>query len=171
MATFGNTSGTGDLLGGDQNGTSAGSAFVLSEAGAVSKLTAIISNVDAGHATCNMKGFIYADAAGVAGALIAATNGTAVADNFGKAAKDLVFASPVNLAAGTYWLIVNGDADAAGCGIWIDTGGTLAYCMSDDYAAPNNPYVTDDTIGYTACIYATYAPAAVSYMTTKRGMW
>ncbi len=161
MSTFGNTNSGSNYD--YQNITyTMGGKFTLEEAGDVSKLTAFITNNIAGHAACNIKGILRAadGAGGAPGTLKGVSVATAVADAF-EDNKDFSFSSAVSLTAADYWLLLLGDASAAGCAIFAQatTGGASGYA-ADTYASPDDPLTTWNGGAYVMCMYGTYTPTA-----------
>lgn len=117
--------------------------------GLISKLTTYIEDV---ISTPNLKGVIYSDNAGVPDLLLAVT--PAVACPTSPAWQDLVFSTPIKLAANYYWLGIVADADfvqfkrAA-------SGGT-GYSKTDSYASPTSPWSGGSSNSNKYSIYATY---------------
>jgi len=154
MGTFGNTTAETGSNAGLDNFKVAGK-FTLSEAGAVSKLTARYSN---GASACAIKGFICANNAGSPGALLGTTNEVAVAANATADFRDLAFASAINLTAADYWLGIIGNDNATGFDLkFAASGGNMAY-KSDTYSdGASDPFGTPlGTDVAKFAIYATY---------------
>jgi hypothetical protein len=160
VSTFGiTTAGTNaDLT--SLDGTAIGSAFALTEAGTVSKLSASIANPGAAS---NFYGFLYQNTAGEAGAWIASTPFTTIGAGAAKAWVDFTFASGVPLSAGTYWLVICGAGGGSGTAIAYSTAtgsATLDYNTAFNPASPSNPFAKSGAVDYTLSINATYTPSA-----------
>jgi hypothetical protein len=173
MATFGNTNAETGTAPGFSNYAIVG-RFQADGSGTITKLTARLSNDDAGHTTGHVKALVYADGAGpTAGAWIATGDEVTLTDNAAVASVDLPISAPC--VSGTwYWLGVWGDAGCDGADFKFGAPGAYEY-NADVYASPPpaDPFGADGSESALCAVYATYTPTASSanYMTTKRGMW
>lgn len=158
MATFGET-GTGTTesqAGGD---LVRGSKFTLSERGQISSITAYIRVANAG--TVNVKFGIYTDVAGTPTTL----KGTTSAVSFTNTSKSWVtasFTAPLDLLAGTYWIMFNNDAGTGTGGLWYGSDTLLSGETLDNetYPAFATTYTVDATVNNRVSIYSTYTPGA-----------
>jgi len=99
MAIFG-TSGNGTQDNGFLEGNTFGSSATLIDNGIISKITALIVSMTTGP---TVRGLIYADSAGLPGALLYQTAARPLAtSDVGN--QDFVFTNPQPLSPGTYWL-------------------------------------------------------------------
>ena len=132
----------------------AGSKFTNVLTCSVTSLYAYLANTGTNHAACNVKGLIYADSGGTPGALVAATNAKAIADNTAAGWQQLSFSSAVNLTPGNYWLCIIGDATATGL-IFYSTSGGISAQNSDTYSDdPSDPFGVPTTGTLKCSIYA-----------------
>lgn len=166
MSTFGDTGTTG-AYSGQSSGNIVVCKFPLSEAASVTKLTAEITGA-ASAGSQVLRGLIYADAAGVPGALKGAigteVSFTSTVSNV--AAVDLPFSSPIALAAGNYWLgmmwgaanLFAGLTQVAGVANqvkFINTGLT--------YPTPPDPFGTPSgSLAWIVRVFATYTPTSTT---------
>ena len=161
MATFGNTvaGASGFISDNDISGTQ----FVLSEPALVSKLTAYCSialnNVN--NQTDGI-GIIYTSG----NSFVARTTVVTVVGTAG-AWYDFQFGTPVNLAAGTYWLTIFGAIDSDQFTFYGDTDATVTGCRQLDVGYPAIPTTltpgADNDRKYS--IYATYTtPPATAWL-------
>jgi hypothetical protein len=145
-STFGST-----LIGGSVIGTGSGAAktsgrFQLTTAGTVSELTAYISG--SGYA----KAAIYSDLNGQPGFLIGgATVQVSVSASAGWV--NFVYATPVHLAAGYYWLTL---IDSSGCNWYYSAGGVSAWNWVSYANEPVSPFGAYTARTDLISIYATY---------------
>jgi len=153
VALFGNTATeTGGEA--DWHNYKGGAKFTLSENGDVTKLSVLVANTSAGHGACNIMGLIYADSDKM---LEGATAPAAITDNQAKGWVDCTFSSGISLAAGDYWLLLFGDADADGVWFYADDDSGAGGWNADTYVGgPADPMgaLTGETTNY--AIYATY---------------
>lgn len=145
MATFGNTSISGASASGSlYNGGSflCRGKFTLSESADVSKLSIYLDNQGAGHAACNVRAGIYDDdgASGKA-ATLKVSKEVSITDNMVVQHVDFTFASSVSLAAGDWWFAVEGDSNAGGCRLYVQTTSGTFHVSFENYLSdlPNPP--------------------------------
>lgn len=157
MATFGNTT-PGSALGTDARNYNNVAKCALSEAGNLSKISIYLNNTSTGHAACNIRAVVYDDdgADGNPGTLIAYSSGQSLADNLSAQWVDLLVTA--SLAAGNWWLGIQGDGTAAGIGFYGATSGGSYANGGDTYSdGPASSFGTPEATGpYNAAIYGTY---------------
>ena len=128
---------------------------VLPEAGHVTKLSAYLAN---SGSTCHVKAVIYANSAGAPAALSATGSEVAIA-NGAAAWHDLAFASPVSLAAGTYWIGFIADSSSSGLSPYgqYETACSTVYGADTYSDGAANPFgsATPFSLGWSS-VYATY---------------
>jgi len=167
VATFGNTSTSGAAAGGslyDGGSFLCRGKFTLSEAANVSKLSIYLDNQGSGHAACNVRAGIYDDdgASGKA-ATLKGSKEVSITDNMAVQHVDFTFASPVSLAAGDWWLAIEGDRNAGGCRLYAQTASATFHVSYEDYGSdlpdpPTDPFYTNSN--QLVCMYATYTVPA-----------
>ena len=167
MATFGNTSTSGAAAAGelyDGGSFLCRGKFTLSEAANVSKLSIYLDNQGSGHAACNVRAGIYDDdgASGKA-ATLKGSKEVSITDNMAVQHVDFTFASPVSLAAGDWWLAIEGNSNAGGCRLYTQTASATFHASYEDYGSdlpdpPTDPFYTNSNT--LVCMYATYTVPA-----------
>ena len=132
--------------------------YALPVAGSVSKLSVYLAPRGvAGEQV--LKGLIYADSGGAPGALLGASeqftfNGSDAAGWY-----DLVFPSPVKLAAGNYWIGVMSGGEGGVTGFRYDgVTGSRDYDANSYSSGPTNPFGSIITDAEQTSLYATYTP-------------
>ncbi len=157
-ATFGNTA-----VGSSSDTFSANrkrvNSYALGSAGAVSKLTMYLApGVVRGQQ--DIEGLIYADNSGSPGALIATTQQLVFSSTNNAGWYDLPFSSPVNLAAGQYWIGVITGATSLVAGFrYTSVAGSRDYNGNTYTSGPTNPFGTASTDSEQMSLYATYTPS------------
>ncbi len=156
MATFGKTT-VGASWGTDGNGYKSGCKFTLPEEGRVTKLTGHVRGLAGGPQV--RKGVIYADSAGAPGALKGVTAEVSIAASAAAAWVDLSFATPVDLAAGDYWLgfHTGGNNNASDSAYDTLTDG-LQYNFNAYADGATDQFGTSTGDPQERSIYATYDP-------------
>jgi acid phosphatase type 7 len=135
------------------------SKYSLSQTGDVSKLSLYLAGTGAAG-TQVVRGVIYADAGGEPGALLGTTSEISGSGTDAGAWRDLPFASPLRLAAGTYWLgFITGPTTSV-LQFYFDEYVGAYRTNLDAYAdGPSDPF-GGGTTAYlrNVSIYATYTP-------------
>jgi hypothetical protein len=139
------------------------SAFTLGETATVDKLAAYVFGSGAsGNQVLN--GVIYADSGGNPGALKAVSQEVSIDFDAPKKWVDLVFASPVALGPGTYWLGVQAGAATGTALTYYSFDATSSFDQRtafDTYAdGPSSPFGTATPRQRSMAIYAQYVTAA-----------
>jgi hypothetical protein len=168
MATFGNTA-TYALWGYSLAPDEAGAIqFTLSEAAIVSKISAYMRNTTS---TSVHKAGIYSDS----GANVpltrqgAATPEVSVTTAGGEAWWDFVYASPVTLSPGTYWLALISGANSAAAEISYAATGSLVNWYVGSYATgPPATWVDGGGGARLWSIYATYTVPSFTGLTVTK---
>jgi hypothetical protein len=147
-STFGFSSVGAYVIGTGSGAAKTGGRFQLSTAGTVSELTAYISG--SGYA----KAAIYSDLNGQPNMLMGgATMQVSLSANAGWV--DFVYATPVHLTAGYYWLEI---IDSSGCKWYYNAGGVSAWNWVSYASEPISPFSAYAARTDLISIYATYAP-------------
>ncbi len=155
-ATFGKTSigASKDYFGFERKRVN---KYALTVPGSVTKLSVYLE----AHATGQqvLKGLIYTDNAGTPAALLGTSQQLTFASTSAAGWYDLTFASPVKLAAGTYWIGVLTGATNGVAGFRYDTvTGSRDYNTNTFATGPSNPFGAVTTDGEQTSLYATYTP-------------
>jgi subtilisin family serine protease len=156
--TFGKTQvgGSSDTFAADRKRVS---KYALPVSGAVSKLSLYLAPGGVSGQQ-SIKGVIYADSGGAPGKLIATTNELVYQSTQSAGWYDLAFASPVNLAAGSYWIgvITGGTSDVAAFRYdWVS--GSRDINSNPYVAGPSDPFGSPSADGEQMSLYATYQTA------------
>jgi hypothetical protein len=158
VTTFGKTSvGSGaDKFGADFKRVN---AYPLATGASVSKLSIYLqpSGTEGQQA---IKGVLYADSAGKPGALLGVSKELLYHSSEAGAWHDLVFATAVKLAAGSYWLGVITGATSKVAGFRFDSVGGSRDLNANVFTAPSNPFGVPSTDPEQMSIYATYTSSA-----------
>jgi hypothetical protein len=132
--------------------------YVLPEAGSVTKLSVYLAPTSTSGQQV-LKGVIYADNAGNPQALLGVSEQLTFQSTNAAGWYDLPFASPVNLAAGNYWIGVITGATPGVIGWRYDSvTGSRAYNTNSYVSGPTNPFGSFTTDAEQTSLYATYAP-------------
>ncbi|HST14863.1 MAG TPA: S8 family peptidase [Gaiellaceae bacterium] len=131
--------------------------YQLPVAGAVSKLTVYLQPTGTSGSQ-TFKGVIYADNNGAPGALL----GTTTEISFQSAQQagwyDLVFQTPVNLVAGSYWIGLFSGATSYVAAFRYQTQSNSRVYNADSYGdGPANPFGTPNFDSELMSVYATYS--------------
>jgi hypothetical protein len=148
--------GTNTVFGPDKKRVS---KYTLSQSGDVSKLSLYLAGAGVSGSQV-VRGVIYADASGEPGRLLGTTVDLSAAGSDQGAWRDLPFASPVRLAAGTYWLgFISGDTTSVlkfyfneYVGAYRTNPDTYADGSSDPFGGGTTAYLRNISI------YASYTP-------------
>ena len=133
--------------------------YQLTVAGSVSKLT-IYLQPTAQSGTQTLRGFIYTDAGGVPGSLVATTAERVFSSSSAAGWYDLTFASPVHLAPGTYWLGTITGATSGVIGFRYTPVPHSRLTNANSYAAgPSASFGTGSPDNQEMSLYATYTPS------------
>jgi hypothetical protein len=134
------------------------SRYALSAAGSVSKLSIYLApTATVGQQL--LKGLIYADSSTAPGALLGVSEPLTFNSTNTAGWYDLVFSSPVKLAAGNYWIGVITGASSYVAGFRYDAvTGARDYNANTYTSGPTNPFGTPSIDPEQTSLYATYTP-------------
>jgi hypothetical protein len=132
--------------------------YSLPVAGAVSKLSIYLApTTKAGEQV--MKGIIYSDSAGAPQQLQGVTGQLTFKSTDPATWYDLVFASPVKLAAGTYWIgVITGGASNVAGYRYANVAGSRAFNANGYASGPTTFFGSVSTDLEQMSLYATYTP-------------
>ncbi len=154
--TFGKTSvgGSSDNFLADRKRVS---RYALAAAGSVTKLSVYLTPTGtAGQQV--LKGLLYADTGTAPGALLGVTEQLTFTSTSAAGWYDLVFSSPVKLAAANYWIGVITGAASHVAGFRFDSvAGSRDYNANTYTSGPTNPFGAVTTDAEQTSLYATYA--------------
>ena len=157
QATFGKTSvgASSDNFLADRKRVS---RYALTAAGSVTKLSVYLA--PAGTAGQQLlEGVLYADTGTAPGALLGVSEQLTFTSTSAAGWYDLVFSSPVKLAAGNYWIGVITGATSHVAGFRFDSvAGARDYNANTYTSGPTNPFGAVTTDAEQASLYATYTP-------------
>jgi len=132
--------------------------YALTTAGAVTKLSVYLAPTSTSGSQV-MKGLIYADTGTAPGALLGVSEQLTFKSTNVAGWYELVFSSPVNLAAGNYWIGVMTGATASVAGFRFDSvTGSRDYNANTFASGPTNPFGSPTTDAEQTSLYATYTP-------------
>ncbi|HWX96416.1 MAG TPA: choice-of-anchor D domain-containing protein [Solirubrobacteraceae bacterium] len=132
------------------------SRYALPAAGSVTKLSVYLAPTGTSGQQL-LKGLIYADSGTAPGALVAVSEPLTFTGTSAAGWYDLVFASPVKLAAGNYWIGVITGATSHVAGFRYDNvTGARDYNANTYSSGPSNPFGAPSTDAEQASLYATY---------------
>jgi hypothetical protein len=104
-----------------------------------------------------LKGVIYADASSAPGALLGVSEQLTFKSTNAAGWYDLVFSTPVKLAAGNYWIGVITGATAGVAGFrYTSVAGSRDYNANTYASGPTNPFGTPTIDTEQQSLYATY---------------
>ena len=150
-STFGSTSIGGSVIGTGTGAAKTAGRFQLTAAGNVTKISAFISGYGSGGFA---EAAIYSDLNGQPNVLIGgATAQVSVSASAGWV--DFVYAAPVHLAAGTYWLTL---VDSSGCNWYYSVGGVSVWSWVSYGSEPVSSFGSHTDRTDLISIYATYTP-------------
>jgi hypothetical protein len=104
------------------------SKIVVPTRAAISKIAVYSVGQGGGAGACNVRAGIYSDVAGVPTTLLGSTAVVALNQADGPAFRDYSFATPVELAPGSYWI-----------GVQVETGGRVSFYHGATADGVNNP--------------------------------
>ena len=132
------------------------SHFQLSTAGNVTKLTMYLAPTGTSGQQL-LKGVLYADQGGLPAALLGVSNQFVFHSTDVAGWYDLVFASPIALQPGSYWIGVNSGASTYVAGFrWKSVSGARAINTNVYTSGPSNPFGSATIDSEQMSIYATY---------------
>jgi hypothetical protein len=132
--------------------------YALAAAGSVTKLSIYLAPTGTAGQQL-LKGLIYADSSGAPGGLLGVSEPLTFKSTNAAGWYDLVFASPVKLAAGNYWIGVITGASSYVAGFRYDAvSGARDYNPNVYTSAPSNPFGTPSVDPEQTSLYATYVP-------------
>jgi hypothetical protein len=134
------------------------SAYTLPVAGAVSKLSVYLAPTGTSGQQL-LQGVLYADAAGKPGALLGASSQLTFQSTGAAGWYDLDFPTPLNLAAGTYWIGLISGAGGGVAGFRYDTVAASRDWNANTFTSgPSDPFGTPIVDGEQMSLYAGYSP-------------
>jgi subtilisin family serine protease len=132
--------------------------YQLPIAGNVTKLSIYLQPTPT-SGTQLLKGVLYADNAGSPGALLGTTSELAFSSTNTAGWYDLVFPSPVALAAGNYWIgMISGATSSVAAFRYTSVNGSRNYNSNTYTSGPSDPFGTPNTDAEQMSEYATYTP-------------
>jgi subtilisin family serine protease len=132
------------------------SRYSLSAAGSVTKLSMYLAPTGTSGQQV-LKGLVYADASGKPGALVGVSEQLTFKSTNAAGWYDLVFSSPLKLAAGTYWIGAMTGASSNVAGFRYDNVAASRDYNANTYTSgPSDPFGSVSTDGEQASLYATY---------------
>jgi hypothetical protein len=135
------------------------SRYALPEAGSVNKLTIYLSPTSTSGQQL-LKGLIYSDAGGKPQALLGVSEQLTFKSSNAAGWYDMKFATPVKLAAGSYWIGVITGVTSYVAGFRYESVANARDYNNNAYASgPTNPFGSVTTNNELMSLYATYAPA------------
>jgi Fibronectin type III domain len=132
------------------------SVYALPASGSVTKLSIYLAPTTTSGQQV-LKGLIYADASGAPGALLGVSEQLTFTSTSAAGWYDLVFPSPIKLAAGNYWIgiITGGTSNVAGFR-YDSVSGSRDYNPNTYSSGPSNPFGSVTADSEQASLYATY---------------
>jgi hypothetical protein len=160
-ATFGKTS-VGASADTFAPGRKRVSRYALPAAGSVTKLSVYLApTTTTGQQV--LKGLIYADSTGAPAALLGVSEQLTFTSTSAAGWYDLAFASPVSLAAGSYWIgIITGNTGKVSGFRYDRVASSRDYNANVYTSGPTNPFGSVTVDAEQASLYATYTSAVVS---------
>jgi hypothetical protein len=130
--------------------------YALPTAGSVTKLSIYLAPSSKSGQQI-LKGLIYADTGSAPGTLLGVSQQLIFTSASSIGWYELVFFSPLKLAAGKYWIGVISGATALVAGFRYDkVAGSRDYDTNTYAAGPSNPFGSVSTDGRQVSLYATY---------------
>jgi subtilisin family serine protease len=130
--------------------------YALTVSGTVTKLSIYLAHT-ATSGQQVLKGLVYADSVGAPAALLGVSEQLTFTSTSTSGWYDLVFASPINLAAGNYWIGVITGASSGVAGFRYDSvAGARDYNANTYTSLPSNPFGAFSTDSEQTSLYATY---------------
>ena len=134
--------------------------YALATPGSVTKLSIYLAPTGTAGQQL-LKGLIYGDSSGTPGALLGVSEALTFKSTNAAGWYELVFPSPVKLAAGNYWIGVMTGAAANVAGFrYTSVTGSRDYNANSYAAGPTNPFGTVTTDSEQTSLYATYTALA-----------
>lgn len=134
--------------------------YALPTASGVTKLSIYLAPTSTSGSQV-LKVIIYADNGGAPGALLGVSERLTFTSASSAGWYDLVFPSPIKLAAGNYWIGVITGASSSVAGFRYDSvSGSRDYNANTYTSGPTNPFGSFTTDSEQMSLYATYTPAA-----------
>ncbi|HWX74476.1 MAG TPA: hypothetical protein VNZ05_04165, partial [Solirubrobacteraceae bacterium] len=134
------------------------SRYALTEAGTVSKLSVYLAPTKTTGQQV-VKGVIYADSSSAPGALLATSEQLTFKSTNTAGWYDLVFGTPVKLAAGNYWLgAITGATSNVASFRYDSVTGARDWNANKYASGPSNPFGAVTVDAKQASLYATYTP-------------
>jgi len=132
--------------------------YAIATAGSVSKLSVYLAPTETSGQEL-IKGLVYADASGAPGALLGVSEQLTFKSANYAGWYQLVFSSPLKLAAGNYWIGVITGATSSVAGFRYDSVTNSRDYNTNTYTSgPTNPFGSVTTDSEQASLYATYTP-------------
>ncbi len=132
--------------------------YALAGSGSVSKLSIYLTSA-ASSGSQALRGIVYADSSGKPAALLGSTETLTFKAKSAAGWYDLEFSSPLQLAAGNYWIGVITGATSGVAGFRYDyVSGSRDYDTNTFTAGPSDPFGAISTDGEQTSLYATYLP-------------
>jgi WD40 repeat protein len=159
LATFGKSSvgGSVDVFASERKRVN---RYALPEAGSATKLT-IYLQPTATSGQQVLKGVIYSDASGRPQALLGVSEQLTVKSTNAAGWYDMKFATPVQLAAGNYWIgVITGVTSYVTAFRYESIANSRDYNNNAYASGPTNPFGSVTTNAEQMSLYATYAPNA-----------
>jgi thermitase len=134
------------------------SRYALPTAGSVTRLSIYLAPTGAsGQQT--LEGVIYSDTGGTPGALLGVSKQLIFTSTSAAGWYELTLASPIELAAGNYWIGLMTGSTGNVAGFRYDYIAGTRYYNSNTYTSgPSNPFGSFSTDGEQTSLYATYTP-------------
>jgi hypothetical protein len=156
-ATFGKTSvgASSDVFAANRKRVN---EYSLPVAGSVSKLSVYLApTTNQGQQV--LEGILYTNAAGKPGNLLGTTAPLAFSSSNAAGWYDLSFATPLNLAAGSYWIgVITGETGKVAGFRYDSVGGSRDWNANTYTSGPSNPFGAVTTDSEQTSLYATYTP-------------
>jgi hypothetical protein len=133
--------------------------YALPVPGTVTKLSIYLSHT-ATSGQQSLKGLVYADNSGSPGALLGVSEQVSFTSTSSSGWYDLVFASPIGLSAGNYWIgVITGATSGVAAFRYDSVSGSRAYNANAYTSGPSNPFGAFSSDGEQTSLFATYTPS------------
>ncbi len=137
------------------------SSYSLPVAGSVTKLSIYLAPTGTSGQQV-LKGVIYADSSGKPAALLGVSEQLTFSSTNSAGWYDLVFPSPVKLAAGNYWIgVITGSSGNVAGFRYDSVAGSRQYNSNTYTSGPTNPFGATTTDSEQASLYATYTSEGI----------
>jgi hypothetical protein len=156
-ATFGKTSvgASSDTFVADRKRVN---RYAIATAGSVSKLSVYLAPTGTSGQQV-IEGLVYADSSGAPGALLGVSEQLTFKSANYEGWYQLVFSSPLKLAAGNYWIgVITGATSKVASFRYDSVSGSRDYNTNTYTSGPSNPFGSVTTDSEQASLYATYTP-------------